>query len=72
MFNAFNISNLTGNSTGLDVSSNPSAVCAQGSVTLTNNPNAIACEFGQATGRAGQTFGSSGPRAVQIGARFTF
>ena len=28
--------------------------------------------FGQATGRAQQTFGSAGPRAVQLGARVTF
>ena len=35
-------------------------------------PGAISCSFGQATQRVGQTFGSAGPRAVQLGARFTF
>jgi hypothetical protein len=71
MFNAFNISNLTGASTALDVSNNPNAVCQQGSVAP-GSVNSISCEFGQATARQGQTFGSAGPRAVQIGARFTF
>ncbi len=28
--------------------------------------------FGQATSRAGQVFGSGGPRAIQVGARFSF
>jgi len=28
--------------------------------------------FGQATQRATQVFGSGGPRAMQLGARFTF
>jgi hypothetical protein len=70
MFNAFNISNLTGYSSSLDqgVAGN---VCQQGSVTP-GTPGAISCSFGQATGRAGQTFGSAGPRAVQVGGRFTF
>lgn len=69
MFNAFNISNLTGATSTLDVSSNPNAVCAQGVAVGGNN---ISCEFGQATSRAGQTFGSAGPRAIQLGARFFF
>jgi hypothetical protein len=71
MFNAFNISNLTGASSALDVSTNPNAVCQQGAVAV-GSVNSIACNFGQATSRAGQTFGSAGPRAVQVGARFTF
>ena len=69
MFNAFNIANLGGATTALDVSTNPAAVCAQGVAVGGNN---IACNFGQASSRAGQTFGSAGPRAVQIGGRFTF
>jgi hypothetical protein len=70
MFNAFNIANLTGYSSNLDqgVAGN---VCQQGSVAP-GSPNAISCSFGQATQRVGQTFGSAGPRAVQLGARFTF
>jgi len=28
--------------------------------------------FGQPTQRAGQVFGSGGPRAFQVGARFSF
>ncbi len=70
MFNAFNIANLTGYSSTLDqgVGGN---VCQQGSVAP-GTPGAISCSFGQATQRVGQTFGSAGPRAVQLGARFTF
>jgi hypothetical protein len=58
MFNAFNISNLTGYSFTLD----------------SKNANAAAqtFAFGQPTQRVNQTFGSAGPRALQVGARFTF
>lgn len=66
MFNAFNISNLTGNTNVLDVSATPNSVCQQGATA------GISCQFGQATARQGQTFGSAGPRALQVGARFTF
>ncbi|HTS74921.1 MAG TPA: carboxypeptidase regulatory-like domain-containing protein [Bryobacteraceae bacterium] len=69
MFNAFNISNLAGYTGALDVSTNPNAVCAQGVAVGGNN---ISCQFGQATSRQGQTFGSAGARDVQVGARFTF
>ena len=77
MFNAFNVSNLTGASSNLDVAAaatNPGAFCAQGVPVGAGSvgATAIACNFGQATARQGQTFGSAGPRAVQIGARFTF
>jgi hypothetical protein len=58
MFNAFNISNLSGYSYVLD--------------TKNSNAAAQTYAFGQATSRAAQTFGSAGPRAVQVGARFTF
>jgi hypothetical protein len=54
MFNAFNLSNLSGFSFQLDP------------VTST------APAFGQPTQRINQTFGSAGPRAVQVGARITF
>jgi hypothetical protein len=73
MFNAFNISNLTGYSLTLDNATTANAVCQQGSVVTgpTGLP-AQSCSFGQPTARQGQTFGSAGPRAVQLGARFTF
>ena len=54
MFNAFNISNLSGISHQLDPVGTAAPV------------------FGQPTQRASQTFGSGGPRAVQVGARITF
>ena len=57
-FNAFNIANLTGYSTALDIAN--------------ANPAAQTYSFGQPTQRAGQTFLSYGPRAFQIGGRFTF
>ena len=58
MFNALNISNLSGYSFTLDAQ-NP-------------NPANQTFAFGQPTSRAAQTFGSAGPRAMQLGARFTF
>ncbi|HUI82366.1 MAG TPA: carboxypeptidase regulatory-like domain-containing protein, partial [Bryobacteraceae bacterium] len=58
VFNAFNISNLTGYAFQLD---NKAASSAAQTFT-----------FGQPTGRAFQTFGSAGPRAFQIAGRFTF
>ena len=58
MFNAFNIANLTGFSFGLDVKN--------------ANPALQTYAFGQPTQRAGQTFLSSGPRAVQVGGRISF
>jgi hypothetical protein len=70
MFNAFNIANLTGFSSTLDQGA-AGSVCQQGSVAP-GSAGAIGCSFGQATQRAGQTFGSAGPRAVQIGVRFSF
>jgi len=58
VFNAFNISNLTGYSFALD--------------TKNPNPALQTFVFGQPTARAAQTFGSAGSRAFQVGARFTF
>ncbi|HEX6897390.1 MAG TPA: hypothetical protein VF146_19055, partial [Bryobacteraceae bacterium] len=58
MFNAFNIANLSGYSASLD--------------TKNANPAAQVYAFGQPTQRVVQTFGSGGPRAVQLGARFSF
>ena len=68
MFNAFNIANLSGYSFQLDA-------LARG-CSLTNGAfttcSAQTYGFGQPTLRAAQTFGSGGPRAVQLGARFNF
>jgi hypothetical protein len=71
MFNAFNIANLTGYSFTLDtlapgcsVTNGAFASCPSGATQTYN--------FGQPTQRAFQTFGSGGPRALQLGARFTF
>jgi hypothetical protein len=58
VFNAFNISNLTGYQFTLD--------------TKAANPATQTFTFGQPTGRALQTFGSAGPRAFQIAGRFEF
>ena len=58
MFNAFNISNLAGYAFTLDA--------------LNPNPANQTYTFGQPTSRAAQTFGSAGPRALQLGARFSF
>ena len=59
MFNALNISNLTIGTYQLDTKN-------------VLNPAAQTYSFGQPTGRVTQTFGSGGPRALQVGARFTF
>ena len=71
VFNAFNIANLTGYSFALDAYN--AAACgplAAGAVTTTCASQTYA--FGQPTQRAGQSFLSSGPRAFQVGARFSF
>jgi hypothetical protein len=58
VFNAFNVANLTGYSFNLD--------------TQAAAGTAQTYAFGQPTQRAAQTFGSGGPRALQIGGRFSF
>ena len=58
MFNAFNIANLSGYSFNLN--------------TVAANPANQTFTFGQPTARAVQTFGSGGPRALQVGARIQF
>lgn len=57
VFNAFNIANLRGYGSTLDIQS--------------ANPAAQTFAFGQLTQRALQTFGSAGPRAFQVGGRFS-
>jgi hypothetical protein len=58
-FNAFNIANLSYPTFTLDTSSSP------------NTPPATFA-FGQPTNRTQSIFGSAGPRAIQVGARFSF
>jgi hypothetical protein len=58
VFNAFNISNLTGYAFTLD--------------TKAATPGAQTFTFGQPTARAAQTFGSAGARAFQLAGRFNF
>jgi hypothetical protein len=43
-------------------------------LTYNGSPTLNSVAFGQPTGRVGQasTFGSGGPRAIQVGGRFTF
>jgi hypothetical protein len=60
MFNAFNIANLTYLAAAFTLD------------TKSANPAAQTFAFGQPTQRQVQTFGSGGPRALQVGARFTF
>jgi hypothetical protein len=57
-FNAFNIANLTYPNFTLD--------------TKADNPADQTFAFGQPTNRTSGVFGSSGPRAIQIGGRFSF
>ncbi|HZM90022.1 MAG TPA: hypothetical protein VFF31_26110, partial [Blastocatellia bacterium] len=68
IFNVFNVANLTGYSTTLDVANftNPTTPGDLG-ITL---PSTF--RFARPSGRAGQAFGTGGPRAFQFGARFTF
>ena len=58
MFNALNIANLSGYGTAID--------------TRSANPATQAFKFGQPTQRSAQTFGQTGPRAVQVGVRISF
>jgi hypothetical protein len=58
MFNVLNFFNPSGYNFTLD--------------TKNANPAAQTYNFGIPTQRTGQTFGSGGPRAVQVGGRFTF
>jgi hypothetical protein len=57
-FNAFNIANLTSYGFNLD--------------KVNANPAAQTYSFGQPQARFNQVFGSGGPRAIQVGGRFSF
>ena len=71
VFNAFNISNLTYPGFTLD---SLAAGCSlvNGAFSSCAGTPAQTYQFGQATGRVGQTFGQGGARAFQVGARFQF
>ncbi|HEX4951242.1 MAG TPA: carboxypeptidase regulatory-like domain-containing protein [Blastocatellia bacterium] len=71
-FNIFNIANLGGFSGSLASAAYIRPVAnAAGTITTPgrNNPNNI---FGQATSRVSPIFGTGGPRAFQLAARFSF
>jgi hypothetical protein len=68
MFNAFNIANLSGYNFTLDTLA-PGCTLTGGAFTSCPSQT---YGFGQPTQRAFQTFGSGGPRAIQVGARFSF
>jgi hypothetical protein len=63
-FNIFNVANLTGFSGSL--------VSATFNRATRSFPSAANNLFGQSTGRVGSIFGSGGPRAFQLAARFSF
>jgi len=67
-FNVLNIANLTVSNYQLDAAT-PGYTVNNGVVTPASNQTFA---FGQPSARVGQVFGSGGPRAVQVGARFSF
>ena len=71
MFNAFNIANLT-YPTGAYTIDTLKAGCSLNANGYSTTCAGQTYAFGQPTQRINQTFGSGGPRAVQVGARFTF
>ena len=70
VFNAFNIANLTSYGSAIDTLAGGCSLTAPGSATTTCAKQAY--KFGQPTQRSIQTFGQNGPRAIQVGGRFTF
>jgi hypothetical protein len=69
-FNVFNVANLTNYSFNLDTLAKGCQLTAPGTAFTSCSTQTYA--FGQPTNRAQQTFLSGGPRAIQVGARFTF
>ena len=69
VFNVLNIANLSGYSFNLDVLAKGCSLNAGAPYTSCSSQG---YGFGQATNRAQQTFVSGGPRAEQLGMRFTF
>jgi len=67
-FNILNVANLTVAGGNLDVAA-PGFTMNNGVVTPAASQTYA---FGQPTSRIGQVFGSGGPRAIQVGARFSF
>jgi hypothetical protein len=70
MFNAFNIANLSGYNFTLDPLAAGCTLTAPGSASTSCSTQTY--NFGRPTQRAFQTFGSGGPRALQLGAKITF
>jgi hypothetical protein len=68
VFNVFNVANLS----GYGVSSLAANELLLDTKPTANAPNPQSFAFGQPTQRAFQSFGSAGPRAFQLGARFIF
>jgi hypothetical protein len=69
-FNAFNIANLNNYGTAIDTLAPGCSLTAPGSAFTTCPTQTY--KFGKPTQRTVQTFGQNGPRAIQVGGRFTF
>jgi len=69
-FNAFNIANLSNYGISIDTLAAGCSLTAPGSASTTCSKQTY--KFGQPTQRTVQTFGQNGPRAIQVGARFSF
>ncbi|HYL38972.1 MAG TPA: carboxypeptidase regulatory-like domain-containing protein [Bryobacteraceae bacterium] len=70
-FNAFNIARLTNYTFNLDTL-NPKCTLSNGAFASCPAGVTQSYAYGQPTQRFNQIFGSGGPRAIQVGARFSF